>query len=206
MTVKGLVETVNEETEILQSLGGAKKIETLLKCIMDTIIQLDAKGISYHLQLESVQLIIVLLSSPLYGRPSRILNTMLSSGPLTDLAAKLSQKLCEHFIANSEAPLDIYEPGNEKAGGGSFVLSIASGLWNILTLGYSSVQAATPSGSGHLDEEIWSKKPLADLAVLLQLLLINHSSANNLTDNGAPADDHCYRMALYHCYSHKGKF
>ena len=53
--------------------------------------------------------------------------------------------------------------------------------------------------------EIWSKNPLADLSQLLLLLLINHSSSSALIAE-APAvpEDHCYRLALYHCYSHKG--
>ena len=55
--------------------------------------------------------------------------------------------------------------------------------------------------------EIWSKTPLADLSQLLLLLLINHSSSSALIAE-APAvpEDHCYRLALYHCYSHKGKY
>ena len=55
--------------------------------------------------------------------------------------------------------------------------------------------------------EIWSKNPLADLSQLLLLLLINHSSSSALIAE-APAvpEDHCYRLALYHCYSHKGKY
>ena len=35
------------------------------------------------------------------------------------------------------------------------------------------------------------------------LLLINHSNSNATSDTNP--DDHCYRQALYHCYSHKGK-
>ena len=77
------------------------------------------------------------LSSPLFGRPSKILDKMLqSSSGLTDLAPKLSRNLCQRFIANEDAPPDIYEPGSERAGSGSLVLSFASGLWNILTFGY----------------------------------------------------------------------
>ena len=78
-----------------------------------------------------------MLSSPLFGRPSKILDKMLqSSSGLTDLAPKLSRNLCQRFIANEDAPPDIYEPGSERAGSGSLVLSFASGLWNILTFGY----------------------------------------------------------------------
>lgn len=202
MIIKGLAEACSDENQFLQCLDGVKRYENLLKAISENIIGLEEQGISYHLQLESVQLMIMVLSSPLYGRSSKILDKMLN-GPLTEVAPKLSQKLCQRFMGNIEAPLDIYEPGSEKAGGGSLVLSLASGLWNILTFGYSSVAANQPTGNAHMDEELWTKTPLADLSVLLLLLLINHSSSAVKTENAAP-EDHCYRLALYHCYSHKG--
>lgn len=171
-------------------------------------LEIEEKGVfpslAYHLQLESVQLIIMVLSSPLFGRPSKVLDKMLSAETLTEFAPKLSQKLCQRFISNDEAPVDIYEPGSEKAGSGSLVLSLASGIWNILTFGYSSVGAAAkPTGDALMDQEIWSKTPLADLSVLVLLLFINHSASNSKEENGVP-EDHCYRLALYHCYSHKG--
>ena len=75
-----------------------------------------------------------------------------------------------------------------------------------------SASAQTPQTSGpgiqeNENLELWSKYPLADLSQLLLLLLINHSSSESLTSSEAPTvpEDHCYRMALYHCYSHKGK-
>ena len=78
---------------------------------------------------------IVAISSPLYGRPSKLFDKILSSN-LIEIAPKLSQKLMERFINCTEGPLDVYEPGNDKAGSGSLVFSLASGLWNILTFGY----------------------------------------------------------------------
>ena len=52
--------------------------------------------------------------------------------------------------------------------------------------------------------EMWSKNPLAELSQLLLLLLINHSSSSSQPEAPEAPEDHCYRMALYHCYSHKG--
>ena len=98
----------------------------------------------------------------------------------------------------------MYEPGNDKVGNGSLVLSLASGLWNILTFGYGG----PPTGGGipeqGLDEVLWSKKPLSDLSLLLLLLLINHSSSADNATTETNSEDHCYRNALYNCYSHKG--
>ena len=208
IALKGLAELCQDEDQFLDCLEGSKRFENLLKAVTQTIITLDANGISYHLQLESVQMIIMVLSSPLFGRPSKIYDKMLQSSTLTDLAPNLSQNLCQRFIANEEAPLDIYEPGSERAGSGSLVLSFASGLWNILTFGYSNVSAAQESSVGvgpdDANQEMWSKNPLAELSQLLLLLLINHSSSSTMSEAPVP-EDHCYRLALYYCYSHKGK-
>lgn len=124
---------------------------------------------------------------------------------MTDMAPGLSQKLLERFIKQSEGPPDLYEPGSEKAGS-SLVLSLASGLWNILTFGYSSVvpSSAHNTADGSIDEEMWSTRPLADLSVLALLLLINHSSTTSITEQ--QPEDHCYRNALCRCFSHKGDY
>ena len=99
-----------------------------------------------------------MLSSPLFGRPSKILDKMLqSSSGLTDLAPKLSRNLCQRFIANEDAPPDIYEPGSERAGSGSLVLSFASGLWNILTFGYRYLPTYIFFKSCLFWHWIWSK-------------------------------------------------
>ena len=199
MALKGLIGLTEDESIFIATLDGPKRFESLVRVLSQNLMTLEEDNISYHLQLESVQLLIVVLSSPLYGRASKLFDRMLAN--LTDLAPKLSQKLLEKYTNKTEGPADIYEPGNTKGNSGSVVLSIASGLWNILTFGYSNVAALPPSGNADLDTELWSKKPLSDLSALLLLLLINHSSSNS---NELP--DHCYRLALYRCYSHKGKF
>ena len=206
MAIKGLFELCQDESQFVHFLNGTQRYENLLLTTFQNIATLDESkiGIAYHLQLESVQVIIMMLSSPLFGRPSKIFDKLLNSATLTDLAPKLSQKLTENFIANNDAPLDIYEPGNERVGNGSLVVSLASGLWSILTFGYSNVAATAPSGNASLDEELWSKTPLSDLSALLLLLLINHSSSMSKSSESTVPEDHCYRMALYNCYSHKG--
>ena len=196
VALKGLIGLTEDESIFIATLDGPKRFESLVRMLSQNLMTLEQEhDISYHLQLESVQLLIVVLSSPLYGRSSKLFDRMLSN--LTDLAPKLSQKLLEKYVNAVDGPPDIYEPGNTKSNG-SVVLSIASGLWNILTFGYSNV-AVVPSGNADLDAEMWSTKPLSDLSGLLLLLLINHSSTSNATE----LPDHCYRLALYRCYSHK---
>ena len=61
MALKGLVELCEDENQFLQCLEGTGRFEKLLKAVIQTINMIDeaAIGISYHLQLESVQLIIM---------------------------------------------------------------------------------------------------------------------------------------------------
>jgi hypothetical protein len=200
VAAKGLVGLCQDEEQLLRVFGGQRRCEDLFRALAQNIINLEENGISYHLQLESVQLFIVLLSSPLYGRSSKMFDKLLTT--MTDMAPGLSQKLLERFIKQSEGPPDLYEPGSEKAGS-SLVLSLASGLWNILTFGYSSVvpSSAHNTADGSIDEEMWSTRPLADLSVLALLLLINHSSTTSITEQ--QPEDHCYRNALCRCFSHK---
>ena len=69
--------------------------------------------------------------------------------------------------------------------GGSLVLGLASGVWNILTLGYSSVSSTDP-----VEGEGGSNTPLADISLTLVLLLVNHCTDSSAFKNP-------YREALF---------
>ena len=68
MALKGLVELCEDENQFLQCLEGTGRFEKLLKAVIQTINMIDeaAIGISYHLQLESVQLIIMVSIEEFY--------------------------------------------------------------------------------------------------------------------------------------------
>ena len=68
IALKGLAELCEDEDQFVNFLEGSKRLENMLKGVTQIIVDLEANGISYHLQLESVQLIIMVLSSPLFGR------------------------------------------------------------------------------------------------------------------------------------------
>jgi hypothetical protein len=61
---------------------------------------------------------------------------------------------------------------------GSQVLGLASGVWNILTLGYSSVSSTDP-----VDGEGGSSTPLAYISLTLVLLLVNHCTDTSAFTN-----------------------
>ena len=85
----------------------------------------------------------------------------------SEMAPRLSDALIHNFTEQAVPPVDLYEPGS-KNGGGSFVVSLASGLLNFLTLGYSA-----PIESGLPENEVPSTTPLADESVLFLLCLVH---------------------------------
>ena len=123
IAIKGLVELCHDENQFVLCLDGIKRYENIVRSAAQNISlsPVDAgaadekkyemvhgkwyrfTGMVYHIQLESVQLMIMVLSSPLYGRPSKILDKMLQpTGHLTDLAPKLSQ----NFVKTSSTVLN----------------------------------------------------------------------------------------------------
>ena len=81
----------------------------------------------------------------------------------------LTRKLLDNFIQQTPAP----EPGS-----GSLIFGLASGIWNILTLGYANSKT---------DEEIKREAVLARVSLLLLLVLTNHCTK----------DRNPYRDALF---------
>ena len=78
MALKGLVELCEDENQFLQCLEGTGRFEKLLKAVIQTINMIDeaAIGISYHLQLESVQLIIMVSTEGVGSPPPSFVYSM----------------------------------------------------------------------------------------------------------------------------------
>ncbi len=144
---------------------------------------------TYGIQCECVQTLLTLLSTPVFSllQPAsqmRIFRAVMGS----QSAASLTKALLQNFCEQATAPASYL---SEE--GGSLVLGIASGVWNILTLGYGSQPPAEENGGGAAEggggAESLSVKPLADASALLLLVLTNHC-----TDCPNP-----YRDALFNC-------
>ena len=155
--------------------------------------------LTYGLQCESVHSLLVLLSAPVFCvlRPAAQMRSFRSvMGVSAPRAAALARALLASFSDQAPAPSSYL---SEE--GGSLVLGIASGMWNILTFGYGSQPAAadTPAVNGTAaaggdatvgaDADLPSTKPLADASLLLLLVLSNHC-----TEKENP-----YRDALFRC-------
>lgn len=129
---------------------------------------------TYVLHVETITTLLVLLSVQMYSaRPaqkSNIYKTIMNQKCAIH-ALLLTKGLLTNFIKQEPVP------NNER---GSIVIGLASGLWNVLTLGYSNQQ--TP-------EEIGENAILARLSLLLMLVLTNHCTTEH----------NPYRDALFTC-------
>ncbi|XP_059098834.1 dymeclin-like isoform X2 [Tigriopus californicus] len=161
-------------------------LREFIQSLIDLICSLPLTAQTLKLHVESVGVLIYLLSSTLTSaKPSFQVKT-LQAFLTSDQAADLTCVLLQRYIAQSPAPASYY--GEE---GGSLVLGLANGMWNILTMGYSSV-----TGPALNEEQAEgfpeSSTPLADLSVLLLLLLTNYCTENYSVPNP-------FRRALFSC-------
>ena len=128
---------------------------------------------TYPLVLEGCRLLTTLLCPVLYclGKPAHQLTAWreLMAGETAHLAVPLTCSLLIRFMEQGPAP-------PRPAESGSLVLGLASGVWNILTLGYG--------GAG--EEEVGEggeTAPLAGASLRLLLLLVNHCTDTDSFSN-----------------------
>jgi len=145
-----------------------------LRQLCELIVETPLAAPTYSLLLEATKLLTVLLSSPLFcppGKPSHQLTAWkeVMQGGASVMAVPLTSTLLIRFMERQPAP-----PRSE---GGSLVLGLASGMWNLLTLGYGS-----SGGNGNEDVE-GGDAPLADISLTLLLLLVNHCTDASAIEN-----------------------
>lgn len=145
-----------------------------LRQLCELIVETPLAAPTYSLLTEATKLLTVLLSSPLFcppGKPSHQLTAWkeMMQGSASVMAVPLTSTLLIRFMEQQPAP-----PRNE---GGSLVLGLASGMWNLLTLGYGG-----NGGSGNEDGE-GGNAPLADISLTLLLLLVNHCTDASALEN-----------------------
>ena len=104
--------------------------------------------------------------------------------------------LMKHLLGNYLAQLPLPPHIINEGSGGSIILGLASGLWSVLTLGYSKVAPHTPKKEGGKDSI--PAAPLADQSLLLILILSNHCTSNKSLPNP-------YRQALLSFTDSKGE-
>lgn len=129
---------------------------------------------TYNLHVEACKSLLVLLSVQMFSaKPSSksIIYTLVMQKKCSIHALLLTKTLLNNFIHQVPAP---------AVSGGSLVFGLASGIWNVITLGY---------GNKKTEEDIIKEAILARECLLLLLVLTNHCTK----------EINPYREALFQC-------
>ncbi|KAI2809695.1 hypothetical protein BLOT_000846 [Blomia tropicalis] len=183
--IKYLIESITEENlvrnfKLLPTEGekndeiGTLMLENLLNAIIEIIVDINLDDVTYNLHVESCKTFLVLLSVQMFSaKPSSnsTIYTIVMQKKCAIHALLFTKTLMNNFINQMPAP---------APGSGSIIFGLASGLWNVLTLGYSNKKS---------DEDIIKEAVLARECLLLLLVLTNHCTK----------EDNPYRLALFQC-------
>jgi len=185
----------NEENVANGSEIPEPSLDALVETLVEIITDLPLQDSTYGIHTESVHALLILLSTPLFsGKPAfqmKAYQALMTS----DRSLALTRTLLLYFADQGEAPAAYL---NEE--GGSIVIGLASGVWNILTFGYGSSAAPESNGEANTtakkesgdEENSTSRKPLSDASVLLLLVLTNHCTDQESLKNP-------FRSALFRC-------
>ncbi|CAG2167525.1 unnamed protein product [Oppiella nova] len=162
------VDTNEKKTEE----SGLVMIEQLLITLIEILVDIPLSDMTYNLHLEAINGLLVLLSTQMYSaRPANksSIYRLVMQKKCAIHALLLTKSLLTNFVSQRPAP---------ELQGGSIILGLASGLWNVLTLGYAA-------------KGVESDKPplLSRQSLLLLLVLTNHCTT----------DSNPYREALFGC-------
>lgn len=153
-------------------------VEDLVTSLVEVVVDVPLVGLTYTLHQEATTSLLVLTSALVFASGEDCYLSvlkMLMTGRASIHACLFVKTLLRRFMAQDKPPA--------KGESGSIILGLASGLWNVLTLGLAS--------SGEEVQSSGQESPLASLSVLLLLVLTNHYTADRTTRNP-------YRQALLH--------
>ncbi|EEC20238.1 conserved hypothetical protein, partial [Ixodes scapularis] len=142
---------------------------------------LYCRDFTYALHVEAVNTILVLLSVQMFSSipaaKSPIYKSILQ-GKCSIHALLFTKSLLQNFVRQDKCPNSYHH----SESGGSIIIGLASGLWNVLTLGYGKEQ---DEESTRLKETV-----LAQQSLLLLLVLVNHCTNDKAVCNP-------YKKALF---------
>ncbi|XP_045122456.1 dymeclin-like [Portunus trituberculatus] len=153
-------------------------VEDLVTSLVEVVVDVPLADLTYALHQEATITLLVLTSALVFASGDDCYLSvlkMLMTGRASIHACLFVKTLLRRFMAQDKPPA--------KSERGSIILGLASGLWNVLTLGLAS--------SGEEEQGRGPESPLASLSVLLLLVLTNHYTADRTTRNP-------YRQALLH--------
>ncbi|KAK4319387.1 hypothetical protein Pmani_009670 [Petrolisthes manimaculis] len=155
-------------------------VEDLVTSLVEVVVDVPLVDLTYALHQEATTTLLVLTSSLMFTSGDTSVHNilkMLMTGRASIHACLFVKTLLKRFMAQDRPP------GKNESG--SIILGLASGLWNVLTLGLAGNGEEPGTQSGVVES------PLANQSVLLLLVLANHYTAHRTTPNP-------YRQALLH--------
>lgn len=171
-----------ETRTALAKLIDGTKFETFLEALVNIIVVIPVKEFTYHLHLEAVNCLIVLLSVSQFTQQGTDKSTIFRTIYKCQHANTLMSALLHFLSRMTQVPATMFGFGS----GGSFVFGIAESLWSILTFARKQPDVL----SAHdLPAAFKDHYPLANQSLLLILILTNHYTTK----------DNPYRVSLFGC-------
>ncbi|XP_063217608.1 dymeclin [Bacillus rossius redtenbacheri] len=168
-------------TDGIRDDENVNRLEVFMDSLIEIIVDVPVKDFTYPLHLEAVNCLLVLLSVQMFSQTPAAKSCIyrsLMQGRYSIHSPLLIKTLLQHFIDQEKAPAGLLG----QSAGGSIVFGLASGLWNMLTLGLAS---------SHSEEVTTAEEaPLANQSLLLILVLANHCTGEKNLNNP-------YRQALF---------
>lgn len=173
---------IAETRAAVAKLVDGTKFETFLEALVNIIVVIPVKEFTYHLHLEAVNCLIVLLSVSQFSQQGTDKSTIFKTIYKCQHANTLMSALLHFLSRMTQAPSTMFGFGS----GGSFVFGIAESLWSILT--FSRKQPDILSAHD-LPTAFKDHYPLANQSLLLILIFTNHCTTR----------ENPYRVSLFGC-------
>lgn len=164
-----------------QEDNASHALEKLLNVLVEIIVDVPILDFTYAIHVEAVNTLLVILSAQMFSaRPASksLIYRLIMQGKCSIHAFLFVKVLLQNFVKQEVPPYRIHGDSH-----GSIIIGLASGLWNVLTLGYGR------SGS-QKDQSSENRAVLASQSLLLLLVLVNHCTSEKDLPNP-------YRQALF---------
>ncbi|XP_055539559.1 dymeclin isoform X2 [Wyeomyia smithii] len=171
-----------ETKAAVAKLVDGSKFETFLEALVNIIVVIPVKEFTYHLHLEAVNCLIVLLSVSQFSQHGTDKSTIFRTIYKCQHANTLMSALLHFLSRMMQAPSTMFGFGS----GGSFVFGIAESLWSILTFARKQPDILA---AHDLPTAFKEHYPLANQSLLLILILTNHCTTK----------ENPYRISLFGC-------
>ncbi|XP_014211106.1 dymeclin isoform X2 [Copidosoma floridanum] len=190
--LKYLIETVGEEEMVKHvevQLTGENinsllpvRLQSFFGALVKVIVDVPLCEFTYLVHLEAINCLLVLLSVQLFSQTAAEYSTVyriVMDEELSGHAPVMVCTLLNNFAEQAHAPPGLLTPQP----GSSIVLSIAAGLWNVITMGMGNSSKNVQVAHGGIVEDVEKKRdtetPLASQSLLLLLVLTNHWTASS---------------------------